>query len=305
MSRPALRLVEVGPRDGLQTAGAAVPTDAKVAFVDALSRSGLREIETGAFVSPKAVPEMADSAEVFARVARREGVTYSALVPNEKGLERALAAKAGKISVFTAASETFNQKNINASIAESIDRFIPLLAPARRAGLPMRAYVSTAFFCPYEGRVAPHAVADVVKRLEDLAFDEYSIGDTIGRAAPDDVRLLLDALLKVIPVEKTFLHFHDTYGMAVANALAAWEEYGVSGFDASTGGVGGCPYAPGAAGNLATEDLVYLLHGMGVETGIDLDKLILAGNIAEQVIGHPLPGKVHKAGPFRLRKARG
>lgn len=294
MSRPALRLVEVGPRDGLQTAGAAVTTAAKVAFVDALSKSGLREIETGAFVSPKAVPEMADSAEVFARIVRREGVTYSALVPNEKGLERALAAKAGKISVFTAASETFNQKNINASIAESIDRFIPLLAPARKAGLPLRAYVSTAFFCPYEGRVDPAAVVNVVKRLEELAFDEYSIGDTIGRASPDDVRRLLDALLKAIPLEKTFLHFHDTYGMAVANALAAWEEYGISGFDASTGGVGGCPYAPGASGNVATEDLVFAFSASGGETGVDVKALQAAAKGLAAAMGRPVSSKLSR-----------
>ena len=292
MSRPALRLVEVGPRDGLQTAGAAVSTDAKVAFVDALSKSGLRENETGAFVSPKAVPEMADSAEVFARIARREGVTYSALVPNEKGLARALAAKAGKISVFTAASETFNRRNINASIVASIDRIIPLLAPARKADLPLRAYVSTAFFCPYEGRVSPAAVVDVVKRLEELAFDEYSIGDTIGRAAPDDVRRLLDGLLKVVPVEKTFLHFHDTYGMAVANALAAWEEYGVSGFDASTGGVGGCPYAPGATGNVATEDLVFAFTASGGETGVDVKALQAAARGLAAATGRPVASKL-------------
>jgi hydroxymethylglutaryl-CoA lyase len=294
VSRPPLRLVEVGPRDGLQTAGAAVSTGAKVAFVDALSRSGLREIETGAFVSPKAVPEMADSAEVFARISRREGVTYSALVPNEKGLERALAAKAGKISVFTAASETFNQKNINASIAESIDRFIPLLAPARKAELPLRAYVSAAFFCPYEGRVDPAAVVDVVKRLEELAFDEYSIGDTIGRASPDDVRRLLDDLLKAVPVEKTFLHFHDTYGMAVANALAAWEEYGISGFDASTGGVGGCPYAPGATGNVATEDLVFAFAASGGETGVDVKALQAAAKGLAAATGRPVSSKLSR-----------
>lgn len=292
MKRPALRLVEVGPRDGLQTAGSAVPTTAKVAFVDALSLSGLREIETGAFVSPKAVPEMADSAEVFARIARREGVTYSALVPNEKGLERALEAKAGKISVFTAASETFNQKNINASIAESIDRFLPLLTPARKAGLPLRAYVSTAFFCPFEGRVSPAAVVDVVKRLEELAFDEYSIGDTIGRASPDDVRALLDELLKVVPAEKAFLHFHDTYGMAVANALAAWEEYAVSGFDASTGGVGGCPYAPGATGNVAMEDLVFAFAASGGETGVDLKALQAAARGLAAAMGRPPASKL-------------
>lgn len=294
MTRPALRLVEVGPRDGLQTAGAAVPTAAKIEFVDALSKSGLKEIETGAFVSPKAVPEMADSAEVFSRIARAPGVTYSALVPNEKGLESALAAKAGKIAIFTAASETFNKKNINASIAESISRFQPVVPAAKQKGLPVRAYVSTAFYCPYEGKIKPAAVADVVKRLEDLQVDEHSIGDTIGRASPDDVRRLLDVLLKTVPVEKVFLHFHDTYGMAVANALAAWEEYSVSGYDASTGGVGGCPYAPGATGNVAMEDLAFAFQSSGGVTGVDLKALQAAAKVIAAALGRPLPSKLSR-----------
>ena len=291
MNRPALRLVEVGPRDGLQTAGAAVSTDAKVAFVDSLSLSGLREIETGAFVSPQAVPEMADSDQVFARIQRKPGVLYSALVPNEKGLERALAAKAGKIAVFTAASETFNRKNINASIAESIARFQSVLAAAK---VPTRAYVSTAFFCPYEGKIEPEAVVDVVKRLADLKAGEYSIGDTIGRASPDDVRRLLDLLLKSVPVEKIFMHFHDTYGMAVANALVAWEEYGISGFDASTGGVGGCPFAPGASGNVATEDLVFAFHASGGVTGVDVRALQAAAKSLAAAMGRPVSSRLSK-----------
>ena len=294
MKRPALRLVEVGPRDGLQTSNATVSTAAKISFVDALSLSGLREIETGAFVSPKAVPEMADSDRVFAGIARRPGVIYSALVPNEKGLERALAAKAGKISVFTAASETFNQKNIQASIAESIERFEPVVAAAKTAGLPLRAYISTAFFCPYEGRIKPEAVLDVVKRLEALAFDEYSIGDTIGRASPDDVRRLLDLLLKTVPIEKVFLHFHDTYGMAVANALVAWDAYGVSGFDASTGGVGGCPYAPGASGNVAMEDLVFAFHASGGETKVDVKALQAAAQGLAAAMGRPVASRLSR-----------
>jgi hydroxymethylglutaryl-CoA lyase len=294
VTRPRLRLVEVGPRDGLQTAGAAVSTDAKVAYVDALSASGLAEIEAGAFVSPKAVPEMADSADVFARIRRAPGVTYSALVPNEKGLQAALAAKVGKIAVFTAASETFNKRNINATIAESIARFKPLIPPANAAGLPVRAYVSTAFYCPYEGKIAPEAVVDVAGRLEDVHADELSIGDTIGRAAPDDVRRLLDLLLKVVPTERVFLHFHDTYGMAVANALVAWTEYGVSGFDASTGGVGGCPYAPGASGNVAMEDLVFAFHASGGETGVDVQALQAAGRGLSAALGRPLASRLGK-----------
>lgn len=291
MTRPALRLVEVGPRDGLQTAGAKVSTDAKVAFVDALSLSGLKEIETGAFVSPKAVPEMADSAEVFARIKRRPGVVYSALVPNEKGLEAALAAKADKISVFTAASETFNKKNINAAVSESIARFKPVLAAAK---VPTRAYVSTAFYCPFEGKIKPEAVVTVVRRLEELGVGEHSIGDTIGRATPDDVRGLLDLLLKEVPVAKVFLHFHDTYGMAVANALVAWEEYGVSGFDASTGGVGGCPYAPGATGNVAMEDLVFAFEACGGVTGVDVKALSAAARALASSMGRPLASRLSK-----------
>jgi len=294
LKRPALRLVEVGPRDGLQTAGAAVSTDAKVAFVDMLSTSGLREIEAGAFVSPKAVPEMADSADVFARIKRAPGVTYAALVPNEKGLEAALAAKAGKISVFTAASETFNQKNINTSIEGSIERFKPVVPAAKRARLPVRAYVSTAFYCPYEGRIKPKAVVDVVKRLEQLHVDEHSIGDTIGRASPDDVRRLLDALLKAVPVEKVFLHFHDTYGMAVANALAAWQEYGISGYDASTGGVGGCPYAPGATGNVATEDLVFAFEASGGVASVDVKALQSAAKVIADALGRPSASRLSR-----------
>lgn len=288
-----IRLVDVGPRDGLQNEKAVVPLDAKVALVDALSACGLREIEAGAFVSPKAVPQMADSASVFERIARKPGVVYSALVPNEKGLEAARAAKADKIAVFTAASETFNRRNINASIAESIERFRPVVAGAK--GLKTRAYVSTAFFCPYEGKIRPEKVVEVVERLAALHdFDDYSIGDTIGRAAPDDVRALLPKLLKAVPVERVFLHFHDTYGMAVANALAAWREFGVTGFDASSGGLGGCPYAPGAGGNVATEDLAFAFEASGAATGVDLKALQAAGRALEPRLGRPLASRLSK-----------
>lgn len=265
MSR-LIRLVEVGPRDGLQNEKRTVPLESKVAFIDALSASGLKEIEAGAFVSPKAVPQMADSAEVFKRITRRPGVVYSALVPNERGLEAAKEAKADKIAVFTAASETFNKRNINATIAESIERFKPIV----KSNFKIRAYISTAFYCPYEGRIAPAAVVDVVKRLLDLhPFDDVSIGDTIGKASADDVRALLGPLLKVLPVERLFLHFHDTYGHASQNALTAWREFGVTGFDASSGGLGGCPYAPGAAGNVAMEALVQAFEDAGAPTGVD------------------------------------
>ena len=286
MTAAPLRLVEVGPRDGLQNEKTVVPLAAKVAFIDALSASGLREIEAGAFVSPKAVPQMADSAAVFAAIKRAPGVTYSALVPNERGLAAALAAKAGKLSVFTAASETFNQKNINASIAESIERFSPVVAGA--AGLPVRAYVSTAFWCPYEGKVAPAKVVEVVRALEGLGVGEHSIGDTIGKATADEVRRLLEALLKAVPAEKLFLHFHDTFGHAVANALVAWKEFGVTGFDASTGGVGGCPYAPGAAGNVAMESLVDAFAAAGGVTGVDAAQLRAAAGLLSSALGRPL-----------------
>jgi hydroxymethylglutaryl-CoA lyase len=255
-----VRIVEVGPRDGLQNEQAVVPTDAKVAFVDALGSTGVSEIEVSSFVSPKWVPQLADAEEVFRRIRRAPGVIYSALVPNEKGLERAKAAKADKIAVFTAASETFNRKNINASIAESVERFRPVV---RAAGVPVRAYVSTAFWCPYEGKVAPGAVVDVAKRLADLGIQELSIGDTIGKASPDEVRALLGVLLpSPVPIA---LHFHDTYGRAVENAVCAWKEFGIDAFDASAGGLGGCPYAPGASGNVSTEALARALPGTGVD----------------------------------------
>lgn len=290
-----LRLVEVGPRDGLQSAGLAVSLEAKLAYVDALSESGLKEIETGAFVSPKAVPEMADSEQVFQRIKRAPGVVYSALVPNEKGLERALAVKAGKIAVFTAASETFNERNINASVAESVERFRPVVAAAKKAGLPVRAYVSTCFYCPYEGKIAPQAVLETLRRLEPLGVDEYSIGDTIGRASPNDVRALLEPLLKSVPADRLFMHFHDTYGMAVANALVSWEEFGITGFDASTGGVGGCPYAPGASGNVAMEDLVFAFESEGGKTGVDVKKLSAAARALGESMGRPPQSRLSRA----------
>jgi len=289
----APRLVEVGPRDGLQNE-AMIPLEAKVAFIDELSGAGLREIEAGAFVSPKAVPQMADSLEVFESLRRREGVTYSALVPNEAGLERALEAEADKIAVFTAASETFNRRNINATIAESLERFRPVVAGAKQAGLPVRAYVSTAFHCPFEGPVAPQGVMAVVEGLLELGIDELSIGDTIGRASPTEVRALLELLLKRVRPEAVFLHFHDTYGMAVANALTAWQEYGISGFDASAGGLGGCPYAPGASGNVATEDLAFAFKACGARVEVDLARIRAATALLEPHLGHPLASHLSK-----------
>lgn len=281
------RIVEVGPRDGLQNEAAMVPTEAKVAFVDALSRAGPDEIEVSAFVSPRWIPQLADAGEVFGRIARAPGIVYSALVPNEQGLERALAARVDKIAVFTAASETFNRRNINATIEESVARFAPVVPRARDAGLAVRGYVSTAFWCPYEGRIAPAAVVAVVRRLLDVGVDEVSIGDTIGHAVPAEVHALLDALLDVVPPGRVAMHFHDTRGSAVANALASWER-GITAFDASAGGVGGCPYAPGAAGNVATEDLVEALRRAGAEVSVDLSALRAASELLSAALGRTL-----------------
>jgi hydroxymethylglutaryl-CoA lyase len=288
VDRKQVQLTEVGPRDGLQNEKGVIPLEAKIAFIDALSETGLTEIEAGAFVSPKAVPQMADSAAVFEGIKRKEGVRYSALVPNEKGLDAALEAEVDKIAVFTAASETFNQRNINASIAESLERFKPVAARAKQARLPVRAYVSTAFFCPFEGRVAPEKVCALVDRLNVLGCDEVSIGDTIGRAAPDDVRRLLDQLLTRLAPSRLVLHFHDTYGLAVANALAAWSEFGIYRFDSSAGGLGGCPYAPGASGNVGTEDLLFAFEASGGTAGVDLELLRAAALALQPVLGRPL-----------------
>ncbi|HET9950639.1 MAG TPA: hydroxymethylglutaryl-CoA lyase [Candidatus Eisenbacteria bacterium] len=289
-----VRIVEVGPRDGLQNEKEPIPTDAKVALVDALSLAGYDEIEVSAFVSPKWVPQLADASDVFARIRRREGVLYSALVPNERGLERALEARAGKVAVFTAASETFNRKNINASIDESIARFAPVVPRALEADVRVRGYISTAFWCPYEGRIEPAAVVKVAKRLLDLGVEELSIGDTIGKAVPAEVHALLDLLLDAVPQDQIALHFHDTYGTGVANALAAYDR-GITIFDSSVGGVGGCPYAPGAAGNVATEDLAWALSRSGAELSLDLGKVSAASDLLASALGRPLRSRVRDA----------
>jgi hydroxymethylglutaryl-CoA lyase len=274
-ARP-VRIIEVGPRDGLQNAPGIIPTERKIAFINALSRTGVMEIEAGAFVSPNAVPQLADSEEVFRKIERMPGVIYSALVPNERGFERARTVAAQKIAVFTAASETFTQRNIHATIRESIDRFTPVVAGAKRDGMAVRGYISTVVFCPYEGRIAPTQVVKVMKRLLELGVDEISLGDTIGKASPSDIRKLLDTLLPHIAAERVSLHCHDTYGMAIANALTAWWDYGIESFDSSAGGLGGCPYAPGASGNVATEDLVFALKASGATIPVDEVKIIAA-----------------------------
>ena len=288
------RIVEVGPRDGLQNEKAQVPTGTKVALVDALSEAGYDEIEVSAFVSPKRIPQLADAEAVFQGIRRHEGIVYSALVPNDEGLDRALMARVGKIAVFTAASETFNRKNINAGIAESIARFASVVPRAQASGLHVRGYVSTAFWCPYEGKIEPPAVVDVVRRLLDLGVDEISIGDTIGKAVPQEVHDLLDVLLDALAQDRIAMHFHDTYGTAVANALAAYER-GISIFDASVGGVGGCPFAPGAAGNVATEDLAWALTRSGASIGLDLKRVSAASDLLATALGRSLRSRVRDA----------
>jgi hydroxymethylglutaryl-CoA lyase len=290
----AVTLVEVGPRDGLQNERTQIPASSKIAFVDALSGSGLRRIEVTAFVSPTAVPQLADGDAVMRGIRRAPGVRYSALVPNEKGLERALAAGVDEIAVFTAASESFNKRNINASIAESLARFAPVAAEAASRKIPVRGYVSTAFWCPFEGKIEPHAGVALARKLVDLGCFEVSIGDTIGKATPKEVRALASALDAQGILRLAAGHFHDTYGMAVANALAAFEA-GISVFDGSAGGLGGCPFAPGATGNVATEDLVWLFQGMGVDCGVDLGRLIDAAAVIAPVIGRPLESRVYRA----------
>jgi hydroxymethylglutaryl-CoA lyase len=267
-----IRIVEVAPRDGLQNHPLTIPVEIKVAFIDALSKAGLSEIEAGAFVSPHWVPQLADTEDVFRRIRRVSGVTYSALVPNLQGLDRAFAARVDKIAVFTAASETFNRKNINSSIEESIRRFAPVVEGAKKEKLRVRGYVSTAFWCPYEGKVAPEKALEVCRRLVDLGVDEISVGDTIGKASPEEVRALLETLLPAIPANRLAMHFHDTYRHAVENVVASWK-LGIEAFDASAGGIGGCPYAPGASGNVATEAVVAALREAGAEVLVDLKAL--------------------------------
>src|SRR5579862_3973913 len=277
-------VVEVGPRDGLQNEHGVVSTADKIRFIDLLSAAGFSAIEATSFVSPKAIPQLADATEVMAGIARRPGVRYSALVPNVKGMERALAAGVQEVAVFTGASETFVQHNINTSIAGSIENFRPVARMAHEAGVRLRGYISTAFGCPYEGVVAPEAVARVAAMLLELGVDELSIGDTIGVATPNQVIAVTEALLPLAPIERLAMHFHDTRGTALANVLVALQQ-GVSVFDSSAGGLGGCPYAPGASGNLATEDLLYLLHGLGIETGIDLNAVVVASRFLADVRG--------------------
>lgn len=288
------RIVEVGPRDGLQNESEVVPTSVKVAFVDALSKSGVAEIEAGSFVSPRAIPQLADSDEVFRRIERLPGVIYSALVPNERGLERARAAAVTKIAVFTAASDSFTRRNINCTIGESIERFRPVVFGAKRDGMTVRGYVSTVTHCPFEGAVQPSQVLDVVRQLLDLGVDEISLGDTVGKAAPRDIRKLLDEIVPRIDRSRLSLHVHDTCGMAVANILTAWAEYSIEVFDTAAGGLGGCPYAPGASGNVATEDVVYALKASGASLVVDERKVIAAASEIGKVLNCRLSSRLSK-----------
>jgi len=287
VTRPAhVTLYEVGPRDGLQAEAQSVPAATKIGLIDRLSATGLRFIEAASFVSPRWVPQMADAAEVMAGITRATYVTYPVLTPNLKGYEAAREVRAQSVAIFSAASESFSQKNTNASIAETFERFAPVAARARTDGVALRGYVSCAIACPYEGPVAPQAVTEVVQRLIDLGCYEVSLGDTIGRGTPGDTQRLLDAVLKPIEAAKLAVHFHDTWGQALANILVALD-YGIATVDASVGGLGGCPYAPGATGNVATEDVLYMLNGMGIETGVDLDRVIDTAWFISDALGRP------------------
>jgi hydroxymethylglutaryl-CoA lyase len=292
---------EVSPRDGLQNEGAQVATHAKVRLVDALVDAGISRIEVGSFVAPKWVPQMSDADEVCRMIERRPGVTYAGLCPNARGLGRALAAKVDEIAVFVSASETHNSKNVNKTIAQTLQAFEPVIGPAVERGLKVRGYVSTMWGCPYEGDVDPKRGLALAKHLLGAGCYQISLGDTIGVGTPLQTQRILDLFTAELPLEQIALHLHDTRGTALANVLVGLQA-GVTTFDASVAGLGGCPYAPGAAGNLATEDLVYTLHGMGIETGIDLDKLWQAGQVAEAIVGRELPGKVHRAGVRSLGK---
>jgi isopropylmalate/homocitrate/citramalate synthase len=285
MSLPAqVRVVEVGPRDGLQNEAKPVALETKVELINRLSESGLPAIEAGAFVSPKWVPQMADSAEVFRRIKQKPGISYPVLVPNVKGLELALAAGVQEIAVFGAASESFSQRNINCSIEESLERFAHVSDAAQSAGLKVRGYVSCVLGCPYEGEIAPEAVARVARALVGMGCYEVSLGDTIGIGTPAKAQRMIEIVAAEVDIRHLAAHFHDTYGQALANLLAVLQ-MGVAVVDASVSGLGGCPYAPGASGNVATEDVVYMLHGLGIATGIDLDKLVEAGAFISQALG--------------------
>jgi isopropylmalate/homocitrate/citramalate synthase len=291
---PQVTVYEVGPRDGLQNEKQTVSTEDKVRFVDLLSAAGLPAIEVTSFVQPGAISQLADAEAVLDQIERHEGVCYTALVPNMRGMERALGSRLGGIALFTAASETFSLKNTNATIAETLERFRPVLSEARRIGTWVRAYISTSFGCPYEGEVPPQAVVKVARDLANLGARQIVISDTIGVATPTQVVSVVEAVTDEIETARLALHFHDTRGTALSNVLAGLQ-LGVTVYDSSAGGLGGCPYAPGAAGNLATEDLVYMLNGMGLNTGVDLGRVVEASTYLMRVTGRPPPSRYFQA----------
>src|SRR5690349_3088596 len=287
-------MVEVGPRDGLQNESEIVPAAIKIALIDKLSDTGLPAVEATSFVSPKWVPQMADAPEVMAGIKRLPGTAYPVLVPNMKGFEGAAASGANEIAVFAAASESFSKRNINCTIAESLERFQPVMEAAAKAGMKVRGYISCVLGCPYEGRVAPAKVAEVSAELTEMGCYEISLGDTIGVGTPGKAAAMIEAVAAKVPRDRLAVHFHDTYGQALANILAALES-GVATVDSSVAGLGGCPYAPGAAGNVASEDVLYMLNGLGIETGVDLDRLAGAGTFITQALGRQPASRVAQA----------
>ncbi|QQP89797.1 hydroxymethylglutaryl-CoA lyase [Skermanella sp. TT6] len=289
-----IKIVEVGPRDGLQNEKGIVPAAVKIELIDRLTEAGLPVVESGAFVSPKWVPQMADTAEVLAGIHRRAGVSYPVLVPNAKGLEAAMAAGVDEIAIFGAASESFSRQNINCSIDESFERFRPVVETALRQGIRVRGYVSCVLGCPYEGPVEPGVVADVSERMMKLGCYEVSLGDTVGVGTPGQARDLIDTVVRAVPIDRLAVHFHDTYGQALANILATLEA-GIGVIDSSVAGLGGCPYAKGAAGNVATEDVLYMLNGLGIETDVDLDRVAATGVWISERLGRPNASKVGRA----------
>jgi hydroxymethylglutaryl-CoA lyase len=297
-----VKIVEVGPRDGLQNEPAAVTTKVKIELIDRLSDTGIPAIEATAFVSPKWVPQMADNAEVMSGIHRKAGVSYAVLVPNMRGLEAALAAGCDEVAVFAAASESFSKRNINCTIDESLDRFAPVIEAAGAKGVKVRGYISCVLGCPFEGEVAPEIVARIAQRLAELGCYEISLGDTIGVATPGATQAMIDAVSAKVPVDRLAGHFHDTYGQALANILAAMQRK-VAVFDSAVAGLGGCPYAPGATGNVATEDVLYMLHGLGIDTGVDLDAVVDTGVFISEALGRAVVSKAARA--LRARRSAG
>jgi hydroxymethylglutaryl-CoA lyase len=301
MSLPRrVRIVDVAPRDGLQNEPKSVPASVKIELIERLQDAGLPAVEATAFVSPKWVPQMADHAEVMAGIRKRPGVAYPVLVPNMKGFEAARDAGAEEVAVFGAATETFSRKNINCSIAESLERFAPVVAAAKAQGMRVRGYISCAAGCPYEGEVAPRAVADLAGRLYRMGCYEVSLGDTIGVGTPKKIQAVIEAVARKVPIARIGGHYHDTYGQALANIYASLE-LGVKTFDSSVAGLGGCPYAKGATGNVATEDVIYLLDGLGIDTGVDLEKLCRAGEFICKALGREPASRVARALAAKLR----